>query len=133
MSEFEINDVKYRADKLDAMQQFHVARRIAPVIAVVPNVLKSIKGDIGALQPLLEIVGKMPDDDVNYIISECMSVVYRLDGPGYVRVWTRGTNKPMFADMDMTVLLRIVFQVVSDNLLPFMNAGQQASPDQKPA
>ena len=58
--EFQVNDVAYRSGKMNAMTQFHVSRRMAPLLSSltdlvqggqmdVPSVLASLMGEISKL------------------------------------------------------------------------------------
>ncbi|NTA27396.1 phage tail assembly chaperone [Allorhizobium ampelinum] len=123
MAEFEIADHKYRSGKMNAMQQFQVARRIAPALASFQDVISNVKEGFAAMQPILEVIAKMSDEDVKYVIGECMGVVHREDKAGWQKVWPKGADQPIYDDIDMMVMISITSRVVMDNLLPFISAG----------
>jgi hypothetical protein len=130
MSDFEVGGKKYRSGKMNAIQQFQVARRLAPILAAIPDAVKKINSGFEAMVPMLEIVSKMSDDEVTYVIGECMSVVNREDGAGWAKVWVKGASAPMYDDIDMMQMLTITTNVIMDNLLPFIGAVPQISKGQ---
>ncbi|MDT1893316.1 hypothetical protein FPK47_23075, partial [Acinetobacter baumannii] len=84
---------------------FHVSRKIAPIIPTIMPILTELaKGELqktieklesaeendvsglaeanleslgSALQPLMDAFAKMPEDDVDYVIKKCLTVVSR--------------------------------------------------------
>ncbi|GAA5786140.1 phage tail assembly chaperone [Chitiniphilus shinanonensis] len=137
MAEFEINGKQYRSGKLDAMKQFHVSRRVAPILpTLLPIFLKLAgvhRGDSGnggassAIEIVAELAGPfadglaaMSDQDAEYIIGTCLSVVSRQQGSAWAPVWSGTQNTLMFDDMDLGVMLPIVVHVIRDNLGNFI-------------
>ncbi len=121
----------YIAERLSAMQQLHVSRRIAPLIPPLIPVFMALaeKGelmdrisDCAALaQPFADALASMPDDSAEFVISTCMSVVKRKNGEIYAPVWNSTAKLPMFSELnDMSVLLPIVVRVIQDNLGRFI-------------
>jgi len=147
MIEFEVGGVLYRAGKLDAFKQFHVARRLAPVLGGLAGLLDSAgtppdpspeggqEGEtpaqaakppadaLAALGPLAEAVANMPDDHADFILKECLLVVSRQleGGTGWAPIMVRSTGKPL-GEMDMATMLQLVFHVIRDNLAGFFAA-----------
>lgn len=127
----------YTIGRLNALDQFHVSRKIAPVIpTLMPIITEVAKGDLSktiesiesgsngelenleplaqALEPLMEAFAKMPEDDVNYIIYKCLAVVKR--GSAIV---CRGQTM-MFDDLDMVQILPLVVAVIRVSLSNFI-------------
>ncbi|WP_047236644.1 phage tail assembly chaperone [Chromobacterium subtsugae] len=146
MIEFELNGAEYRAGKLDAMKQFHLSRRLAPVIpALIPLFSLAAKGGLdnllsndtagvaAAAEPLARALAEMPDDHAEFVIATCMSAVRRRQGDQWSSVWLNGVC--MFDDMELDTILPLVVRVLRDNLGGFM-AGlvtkQTASPPANP-
>jgi hypothetical protein len=108
MAEFTVATVVYRTrHKLNARQQFHIARRIAPVVsvigAVVPMLQEALQQqtitpetedadaigaqirataqrmtDLEALsRPIMEALASLPDADCDYVLDLCLAVVQR--------------------------------------------------------
>lgn len=130
MSEpFEVGGHTYRAGKLDAFRQFHVVRRMAPVLSSFSEITRAASaaqsGDpaaiIEAVSPLLNVVAQMPDDHVNYVLGTCLSICQRkMPGDtGWARVWNADAQRPQFDDIDMMVMVQIVAMVLSAELSGF--------------
>ncbi|WP_283149014.1 phage tail assembly chaperone [Silvimonas soli] len=132
--EFELNGVNYRAGKLTAFEQFHVSRKIAPIVpTLIPIFLRLSKaagdkpltenlaemGEI--LQPFADGIASMPDSDAEYVLGTCLSVVQRQQGGNWSVVWNKQHNTSMFDDMDIGVMLPIAVRVIRDSLGGFIN------------
>lgn len=145
---------EYRVGRLNARQQFHVARRIAPVIASISQVAREItpaatNGEMPdepeqeqAEQQLDELaqnrlfaviaeaLSKMSDVDCDYVISTCMSAVQRRQGEHFMPVWNKNADQPQFGDIDLPTLMQLSWAVIQENLASFtpaqLSAGLQA-------
>ena len=127
----------YTIGRLNALDQLHVSRKIAPIIPnIMPILTEVAKGDLEkviasietdenaelggleplakALEPFMEAIAKMPEDDVNYVIYKCLSVVKRNGS-----VVCRGESI-MFDDLDMNHLLPLTVAVIRTNLGNFI-------------
>jgi hypothetical protein len=124
MLEFDIAGQQYRAGKLNAIQQLHLSRRLAPII---PKLLPALAGmeegaiDVGAIasafDPLAGALAEMSDADCEYICGLCLGVVSRQQGEKWSSIWA---NKSlMFDDIDLAAMLQIVVKVIGDNLGSF--------------
>jgi hypothetical protein len=125
--EFEVGTETYRAGKLDAFAQLHVSRKIAPVLpkllpilALLPKTGDAVDlGQMGAiLEPLTGVLAAMPKDDVDLVVTACLSVVQRKQGATWAPVWRSGTL--MFEDIELAVLVQVVVQVIRGSLGNFM-------------
>jgi len=141
MKEFEINGKSYRIEKLDAFKQFHVSRRIAPILpTLIPVFLKVMKdGGVGedllglveVIKPFTEGIAAMPDEAAEYVLRTCLATSQRLNGKTWAPVWSVGANACMYDDMDISEMMQIVIKVVEDSLGSFISGfltGQQAKP-----
>lgn len=127
----------YAIGRLNALDQLHVSRKIAPIIPnIMPILTEVAKGEFSktleslengatdeldgleplaqALEPFMEAIAKIPEDDVNYVVHKCLSVVKR---NGAV-VCRNGTM--MFDDLDMSHLLPLTVAVIRTNLGNFI-------------
>jgi hypothetical protein len=68
-----------------------------------------------------EILAKMPDDDVEYVLNTCLSVVYRDEGTGFQRIQVQA-GVMMFSDIDLSVMIKLVISVIKENLGNFFSA-----------
>ena len=130
MAEFEIKSAKYRTGTMDAMTQFHVVRRLGPVLGSFRNMLDSKFED--GISLVAEAISKMSDTDTEYVISSCMVIVQREQsgGTGWAKVWSAEAKRPMFDDIDMATMLQIVFAVIGGAIVPFFAALPSTSTEQ---
>lgn len=143
MTVFKVNEIFYEAGKLDARTQFHIARRLAPLVKGLGEVVNSVggvgevidaakRGEIRTViskidpfaiaQPLLDALASMKDEDADYIIDKCMSATRRR---GVGDAWgpiVSVNGLPMYPDMDYLVLTQIAYHVIQRNLVNFTPA-----------
>ncbi|HEJ2444113.1 phage tail assembly chaperone [Burkholderia multivorans] len=152
-TEIELNGTRYAIGKLSAMQQFHVSRRIAPIIppmipvllqfydemdktAVTPadekqDVLTLVNSIAPVLQPFADALAGLKDEDAEYVFGTCLSVVERWQGAGWAKVWNAVHKTSMFDDIGIDVMLPLVVRVVVANLGSFISGlltSQASSP-----
>lgn len=122
----------YRIGKLPAMQQFHVLRRVAPILtsmgvsaSQLAELGKENVGEDGLLSMMgaaASVVARMDDKEVEYVIYTCLAVVSREQvlpqGSKYMNVLTGGRNL-QFADITMDIMLRLTVEVLKENLSGF--------------
>jgi hypothetical protein len=127
MIEKEINGQTYTVGKLDPFAQLHVARRLAPVLASMGvGALALARGNkleaeamLDMLGPVSEIVAKMPEEDVNYILQACLMVCKRHQADKKASVMVNG--QLMFQDMEMPTLMQLAVAVVKESLGGFFS------------
>jgi len=127
--ELQIDDHVYRIGKLDALSQFHVARRLAPVMAAIGGkVVELASSNPGMPQdewmmtlfaPVADAVSRLTDDDSNYIITTVLSVVYRQQDEKWAPVQVN--KRMMFLDIDMQLMLRLTVESIKGNLGSFFS------------
>ena len=153
MIEFEHNGQQYKAEKLPAMQQFHVSRKVGPLVPpLVPIFLEIARsgafGDIGTtvagktpaldlsklsalMQPFMDGLASMKDEDAEYVLATCLLAVRRKVGDAWQPVWNARAKLPMFDDLnDVGQLWPMAMRVLQDSLGPFINGllmSQQAA------
>lgn len=133
----EINGIEYTIGRLNAVDQFHVSRKIAPIVPkLMPIIAEVAKGDLAkvidslneeengdlaelqpladALSPFMEAIAQMPAEDVDFIIFKCLSVAKR-GGAVVCR-----NNSIMFDNLGMTELLPLVIATIRLNLGNFI-------------
>jgi len=117
----------YRLSKLSALTQFHVARRLGPILATMGVSLQMLKSGmklelddfVGLLSPIMDMLAKMPDEEVNYLLFTCLGACHRKSGESWAPVLTSG-NLIMFDDLDMPTMIQLAVAVLRDNLGPFL-------------
>ena len=143
MLEIEIQGQTYRAGKLSAFAQFHVSRKIAPILpTLAPIFIKLSEGghitdDLSGLAevmtPFAEGIAAMTNEASEYVISTCLSVIQRKNAGGWSPVWNTQNSVLMFDDIDLGVMMKLVVRVVQESLGPFMSGllmSQQADRQQ---
>ena len=138
MTEFELGGQTYRIDAMAAMKQFHVSRRIAPLLpAILPVYAAFARGiDINqmdqlqpVLDPLCQALSGLTDENSEYVIGACLSVVSRKQEKGWASVW--GSAGLMFADIGLNVMMQLTVRVIVDQLGPFLR-GMPTAPESIP-
>jgi hypothetical protein len=140
----EIKGHTYAIGKLNVFEQFHVARRLGPMLSEIvaafmsaPNLFAGGGEDAKALEflelatgPLANSLAKMSNADADYITHACLSVCQRKQAHGYAKVFVPGGGI-MFQDIQLDTFLGLVFFVLQENLAGFFPIGQPTSGAQK--
>lgn len=115
----EVGGQKYRIGRIDARKQFHVARRLAPLLAGMSGLTGKSVGFEAFIGPLTDALSGMSDEDVDYVLDVCLGVCQRLqlNGQG-APVIARGGGL-MFEDIDMGQMIQLAVKVIQDNLGSF--------------
>ena len=150
MEQIEIGQQTYTIGRLNALDQLHVSRKIAPIVPkIMPILTELAKGDLAAvfekldtekgdqepddtalqvdsddlkglegladaLGPLMNVFSEMAEDDVNYLIHKCLSVVRRGNA-----VMSRN-GALMFDDLQLEQIFPLVIAVIRINLGNFI-------------
>lgn len=118
MAELTINEQVYRTGRMTAKVQFHVVRRLLPLVSSIGEL--SSEADTGnVLKVLAEAVYKLSDDDCDYILERCLSVCHRKQGDNWVLVWNQQAKQPQFSDIDMPAMLQLTIATLQENLTSF--------------
>lgn len=136
MAEFSVNGQNYRSAKIDAMRQFHLSRKIAPIIpALIPvfgklaesqraEGAKPLSSDLATManlfEPFAEAIAGMPDEVAEYVMGTCLSVVQRQQGTTWAPIWNERQKVCMFDDIDAGVMVQLAAYVVRESLGPFL-------------
>lgn len=120
----------YSIGAMDAFTQFHVARRIAPAMqALGMSVLelaavgKETGNDAAMLavsKPVIEVISKMSNEDVDFIIRACLSCCTRKPSgveAGWAPIMSNG--RLLFADIQMPTMMRLTIEVLKVRLGSF--------------
>lgn len=125
MAEFTVNGSTYRNTKLNAVQQFHVARRLAPLLtkssaALLQTQPTSLDDAAQTLGPVFDALGAMDDDVCNYVLRTCLASVQKNVGGQWITVWNPAAGRLQFDDLDLATMLQLTVQVIQDNLGTFL-------------
>lgn len=124
MNTITLAGINYQIGKTNALTQFHVLRRLAPVLAPLGSVALSKGGKLEAddflefIGPLTDALANLPEADANYVIFSCLAVVKREVADGRYAPIVAG-QQFMFEDIDMVAMIRLTVEVVQDNLSGF--------------
>jgi hypothetical protein len=142
MLEFTVREHRYRSRKMNARQQFHVARRLgplfgqllsmAPALAQAPNPNGETPGETTmafehALEGFASALARVPDADCDYVLDRCMEATQRLSGTGngaqpvWADVWNPRAARMMFEDINLPEMMQIASEVLRDNLGNFFS------------
>lgn len=150
MTELEIGGNAYRINSMPAMTQFHVMRKLGPVLpGIVPvlaqaaaalpradgqedggaSAMTTVDGVAAiamAARPLLDGLAAMADADAEYVINHCLSAVMRRDSGG--KSWNAVSRDgvTMFDDIDLMASMQIVWAVLRENYTGFFRAASTA-------
>jgi hypothetical protein len=125
--------------KLNCMEQFHVTRRLGPALVIAGVSFKmlmngeniSMDALVSVAGPVMQIISRMSDDDVEYIIRTCLKTVERMQNGAFAPVLTADGSAFMFADMDQAEMIRMTVEVIQNNLenfMPGVNEGGSLKP-----
>lgn len=117
--EFEIAGNTYRSGKMDTFKQFHVSRRLVPILGGVAGAVSGEAGFDDLVQPLMVGIASMTDADCDFILESCLRVVQRQQGTAWAPIYAGANQALMFDDIDMSVMLQIAGKVIQDNLSGF--------------
>jgi len=127
-----INEHTYQIGKINARDQFHIIRRLAPVLGGIAPALQGGKGGIEALPEIANAIAKLSDADADYVIFGLLKVVSRKqsNGLGWGPVSTG--ELLMYDDIDMAQMIKLAWEVLSYNMSGFFAALPSGSPEVTP-
>jgi hypothetical protein len=130
--EVEVKKIMYRIGKMSPWDQFHVARKLAPVLWSAFDAARAAGTDptnltdmatFGVLGTPLNVLARMSNEDSEYVMRTCLNVVARKDGVSNKFMPVTAANGAfMYDDIKMPDMVRLVFEVMKDNLGDFMDA-----------
>jgi hypothetical protein len=116
----------YRFRKMNAFDQLHVMRRLAPLISKLGK-LSDLTMD-SAFGPIASAMSEMPDSDVNYILEKCLAVVdRRLPDGSWMRVWNKDARQMQFEDLQLSDMLQLTGRAISENVGGFLGGSPALS------
>jgi hypothetical protein len=133
---FEIGGRKFAMGKIDAFRQFHIVRRIGPLLAeIMPAVAALAKSKVDhlseeekleqfakVLQPVMNGFSKLSDADADYVLFRLLSVV-EVHQPQF-NSWAKIATDTgiMMQDIELPVLLQAAGRSLMYNLGNFFAA-----------
>lgn len=138
--DFEIGGRKFRLGKMDAFRQFHVVRRIGPILSdLLPALKDGVKNpDLSNLSesekldgiakfvtPIMSGLSRLSDADAELVLYSLLGSVemqQALSG-NWMHIATKGANPIlMVQDLELPVLLQIAGRAFVHNLAGFFSA-----------
>ncbi len=121
--EFELNGFEYRVQKLNARAQFHIMRRLSPMLAELASAVNTVENSEDALTPLASALARMSDADADYCLFGLLQAVKRKQNGALAKVAVE--NALMFDDLDMAAMLRLAFKAFQFNFADFFQSVPQ--------
>ena len=120
--EFETEGRTYKVNKIDARSQFHIVRRLAPVLGQVAPAVQGGKGGMDALPALANAIASLSDTDADYVLFGLLKALSRKQdqGLGWGPVVT-GTSI-MYDDITMPTMLKLAWEALSFSMSGFFAA-----------
>jgi hypothetical protein len=120
--EFELNGESYKASKLPARKQFHIARRLMPVIGQLVGAGKG-GSEMETLANFCNGISSLSDEEADYVLFGLLASVQRKQpsGLGYAKIVAE--QNVMFEDINnMKDMLFIAWQTARYNFSDFLAA-----------
>lgn len=132
--DFEIGTRKFKLSKINAFKQFHIVRRIAPILAELLPAVQLSKAKEGASEsekleelskmatPMMMGLSKLSDEDANYVLFGLLSAVELQQEKGnWARVATESAGL-MIQDLELPEMIQIAGKAFMYNLSGFFGA-----------
>lgn len=135
-NEFQIGDRKFKLGKIDAFRQFHIVRRISPLLADLMPALaamsKSTKKNAESMsedekldefaklaQPILAGLSKLSDADADYVLFRLLGAVeiHQAEFNSWAKVAT--DSGLMIQNLELPVMLQAAGRALMFNLSGF--------------
>lgn len=139
--DFEIGGRRFKLNKIEVFKQFHIARRLTPIMgdimAVAPKIKDSIKDEMSEEQkfeiiaklakPIMDGFSKLSDDDANLVLlGLCSSVeVHQPTSNSWARI--ARDNIFMINDFELPIILQLAGRAFAYNIAGFFPTAQQTS------
>jgi len=126
--EFTAAGIEYRAGNINAREQFHIVRRLAPFLKALAPLMAGMdvsKSDpmkaMAALPQIGEVLAQLPDEAADYVVFGLLACVSRKqdNGLGWAKV-SNGTQL-MFQDIDMMTMLTLAARALMANMQGFFS------------
>lgn len=132
-NEFEIGEMKFKLSKISALKQFHIVRRIAPILADLLPAMKSVKSvseteeltenqkldkfaEIAA--PLMNGLSKLSDADADLVLYGLLNAV-EIQQPTKNWAFVANGQMLMIQSLELPILLQCAGRAFMYNLSGF--------------
>lgn len=142
--DFEVGSRQFKLSKIDAFKQFHIVRRLGPILGdIIPVARQLAKNKMDQMSeeqkldaiaslgsPIMAGISKLSDEDANKVLlGLCSAVEMKQSSGNWARVATDAGL--MFEDLDLPTLLQIAGRAFAYNLAGFFALAPQVSHGQK--
>lgn len=126
MADVTIGDKVYRTGKMDAKTQFHVVRRLLPLVSSITSIDREKITAETMVQAIAEAIAKLSDQEVDYVLNRALSVCSRLEGGNaWMPVWNARADRLQYEDIDLSAMMQLTVAVLQENLGGFFPDLQQ--------
>lgn len=142
MNDFEIGGRKFKIGKLNTFKQFHIVRRVAPILAEMMPIMSQLQKDLKGsahlseeekfeqnamlFAPVLTGLSKLSDADSEFVLLGLLSCVEVQIGAGWTKCAT--DNMLMVQDLELPVMLQIGGRAFAANLSNFFDVLPAVAP-----
>lgn len=116
MREFQIGDKSYRTGQLDAFSQIHLGLKVGPVLQ---EGISRIDGDLLPTKTIMEILAKVPREDIDFILRTALGCVSRKEGDAWALIYNAGAARMAYQDISAVDMIRIASEVLQEYIIPF--------------
>lgn len=123
----DIKGQSYSFSKLLPLKQFHIVRRLSPMLGeLAPLIKDKMSGNdidpIAILPALSKVLSEMTDENADFILFGLLAAVSRKQTVGYAPVTNSDTNSLMFTDIDLPLMMELAGRSLMFNLGNFFDA-----------
>jgi hypothetical protein len=117
----EVDGHKYRISKLLPLPQFHLSRRIAPLIISFASEKEAVgeNESTNVMEKVAEKLSTLNDDEAEYIVFGLLAAVKRGDGDGKV-FHPVANDRTLMYDMSVATMLKLAYESGKYNLGNFL-------------
>jgi len=134
--DFSIDGIEYKAIKVDAVKQFHLARRLSPFLEAIIPLIGKVKagaiaeGDDATFDALIEgyapfakMMADMPDEQADYILFGLLACIKQKQANGLGWANVSNGNALMFQNITVVQMLQMAYRALLENLADFFPQG----------
>ena len=108
--EFELNGHTYTIGSMDVFSQLQIARKFAATSTVINTLMDEKNKDKDTTLLVTILLSYLSDEDSEFVVKKCLSVVSRRDGDKYAKIMSTGGL--MYSDIGLSEMLAITKAVI---------------------
>lgn len=139
-TDFEVGGRKFKLRKMDTFKQFHVVRRLGPILGDIIPMAKELKGmketsseeekfDVIAklAKPIMDGLSSLSDDDANKVLLALLSCAEMQQLPAGNWAQIAKGEVLLIQDLDLPAVMQIAGRAFAFNLASFFTSANQIS------